>query len=234
MSTLKEKLHLKKICKSLSKPLCIALIVVILVFVLALIFTSNINSFITVGVATFFGAAAAFCLHIWHDKSKQKLKNEASLVRTEFVIDAISSIHNSVNKHMEDWQSARYSVCFSWEKIQRYDFSSWYPNIDVERLLFLLEDNKDGKETLKSLLLVDAESQDVRHIVRRRNQNYVAYLDKTKDREFTNENELISIIGPRLFQELTEDTKRLIDTNRNLLEDCKKAKEKINDFLKNY
>ena len=81
---------------------------------------------------------------------------------------------------------------------------------------------------------MDAESQDVRHIVRRRNQNYVAYLDKTKDREFTNENELISIIGPRLFQELTEDTKRLIDTNRNLLEDCKKAKEKINDFLKNY
>ena len=134
MSTLKEKLHLKKICKSLSKPLCIALIVVILVFVLALIFTSNINSFITAGVATFFGAASAFCLKVWYDKSKQKLKNKASLIRTEFVIDAISWAHNSVNKHIEDWQSAGGSVCSSWEKIQRYDFSLWVPNIDVERL----------------------------------------------------------------------------------------------------
>lgn len=226
--------NLKKIGKALHEPFYIFLIITTLIFILILIFKANINVFFTTAAAAFFGAGAAFFLNTFHSKKKQRLNNIASLIKAKYCISEILKLNEGINKCIRDKIDKPNSLLFEWEKISAYDSFFFLLNIDVENLVFLLEDKKGGKEVLDNILLVHAESQDIRSILEMRNHDYASYLDRTENRDSIIKDNLKKVIGIRLFERLKQLTERLIETNENLLEDCKKSEEKINIFLKSY
>ncbi len=201
------------------------------IFILALIaFCFDKTIFTSTAIGALSGAAVVFYLSIFHSKEEQRSKNTAILVETKYCINKILRANDRLRKHIDKYKN-RNGDLYGWEKITEYDAPLFLPNINTKNLLFLLKYDKEGEETLDSILLVNAENQEIARTLEKRNEYYFSYLKKTEDWKRKNKDELEGEIGALLFHRLKVYTDRLIYINNNISAYCIKAKNKINVFL---
>lgn len=224
-----------RIYKTIFEPLHLFLIGLLLIIGILLYQNNiNVNIFLTSISASFVGAGSAFFLNTFYSRKKKRIENIASLEKTKYIIDVILKFNKQIKDHIDKCKSIPIEDFFEWEKITEYNDLFLSPNVDVQNLLFLLEDEKNGKETLDSILLVDAEKQTVINVLEKRNNMYSSYLDKTEERNYISKNELEKILGIKLMKYLEQWTDHLIEFNQNLLEDGSNALNKIDKFLEQY
>lgn len=217
----------------LCEPLLLFFVSVIAFIILVIKFKTD-NILVASAGGAFFGTAAAFLLNISYLKMKTKLKNISSLRKSEYLIEKILKNNIEIKSDMDKYLTIANGTVYDWEKIRRYEHFFPIPEIQIKDLTFLVDHHELGKETLDSILLVNAENLSVIHILEERNYKYAFYLDRTETASYSTKEDLEKIISKRLCIELESLTERLKSLNSNLLEDCRKAKNKIEKFLYSY
>jgi len=184
------------------------------------------------GMGACTGSVTAFFLNIFILQRKEKKINKLSLEKTKYIIDKKSKFNKQLEDHINKDKNLNGSF-FKWEKITEYNLFS-PPDINFNSLVFLITHSEKSEEVINTISLVDAEHKDIINTLKARNSYYIIYLQKTEDRDRIDKDKLEAIMGKMLFNKLTTYTEHLIEINKNILTDCRIAKEKIEAFLKNY
>lgn len=200
---------------------------------LIIIFKTN-NNLVASAAGAFFGTAAALFLNISYSYKKMKLKNCSSLRKAEYLIDKILRNSNEIKKDLDRYSEIQNGVVYEWEKVRRYDNFFSIPEIKIQELMFLVDQEELGKETLNSILCVNAQNLSLIHFLEERNYKYGSYLDSTEKVSYSTQEDLEKIIGKKLCIELEGLTNKLRTINDSLIENCGKAISKINNFLTSY
>jgi len=234
MYDFRKNLDLKKIRKNLCRSEYIFLPIAIILLVLILLFGADIDGSLSTVSAAFFGAGAAFLLNILRSRKKKRKRNKSALVIIKYRIEKLLGAHRQLEEFIHQNDKKSNDNYFEWKNISIYHLSVLPHKIGTENLLFLLDCNKKGKETLDSIYLVLMQHQTIVNVLESRNCWYSSYLDKIGNRDEIPKYELKNIIGLRMFADLENYTKHLIKSNSEMLGDCNAAENKICDFIKNY
>ncbi|AMP90216.1 hypothetical protein [Legionella pneumophila] len=193
--------------------------------------------------SSFSGALLAFIFSYILYGIKAESEKKLSVHKAKYLVDKISKFNvqvlKHINKHID--QSLKDSDKLKWVEIPRYTDFSPLPTIDMVSLMFLVDQNE---QTLDKILLVDLEYQSILRNLEDRNNLCSLYLGKIQEFEQKNlrtlstqgslsplklnTEQLISIVGPKLFMEVLSITEYLIRNVNNLEKDSKAALAEIN------
>jgi len=193
-------------------------------------------NFISSVTGALFGAGAAFYFNTRQSKKEKKYRNIVSLHKAKYLIEKIAKINDHLSKHINKNidKGIDNSEYYDWEKITEYNIPFSLPDIDLEKLLFLLQAPDKHKKILDSIMLVSSTQQTIIFSLDRRNQCYLDYLSKTVERDTLSKDKLKAIIGEREFYYLKQFTEILIKNNSNIQDECKNALKSIDKFLIEY
>lgn len=192
--------------------------------------------------SSFSGAFLAFIFSYILYGVKAKSSEKSSVHKAKYLIDKISKFNTQILQYINDHKDETQNdfVDLKWFKIPRYwEFSPLLP-IDIDSLSFLVDQDE---QILDKIILVDKEYQSILRILEQRNNLYSLYLEKIEEFEQNNLQtvgtqgslnllelkieQLIGIVGPKLFMELENLTEFLIRLSKSLENDSKAALEEI-------
>lgn len=141
-STLKNFIS-PQLNKLISKPFLLLFISVGVFITLLINYEIDAPSLIASTAGAFFGTASAFLFNITDIQNRVRSNNKAALRKAEYLINKIYTNNREINSYIyRCLKKNNISTC-KWEKIGLYDNFFAIPEIDMQSMLFLIENLKE-------------------------------------------------------------------------------------------
>lgn len=109
-----------------------------------------------------------------------------------------------------------------------------FERITYEQQQLIIGNTGYTHNLLDKILLAHSENEEIMNIIDIRNNKYSIYIEKTQNKTYKSQQELIGILTPKLYSELEKYTRMLIETNNSVIYDCMNASVAIGEFLETY